>query len=630
VCESSFVSPGVDEVAATIGDAAEVTLGGGDATRWPGLGAILAASGAGSSVNLEAPLSAFVGTGAAARLAGLGVARVTVLVDVTRVQYEGVSDGEVVSRIVEIERQGLAVSPRLCARPVAFERVATVAAALRPRSSRVELVRQDVGGRPVPLSPDVVSSLLRVPGVVFAGDRRRDAGYLPPCALPELHAARPEAWAEVLAPRAPPNRLLASCATCAEAARCHFSDAGALAPVSRPPGPARSDAPAGTRPARSGAMPDVLCMEPWLKMELTDPDALVHQCCSDWTIGARGDRRVSTLREIWNGPGYRAARSRMLRGPVSDLCRPICPRLHDRANEGSRFRVIPGSRAFVENQEKMLEDISQGREEVRSMPLNIGLCPSTYCNFDCIMCGYGRSPRRDIPDEVWDELPLFLPTLSTLVLLGGEPLANPRTMTFLRTFDSARWPDTGISVTTNGSLLDRRTLRHLQGCPFASIIVSVNAGDAETYEAVQRGVPLQTLLDNLDALVEFRAASRRKFDLRTGFVVQPANAHTLIPFGELTSARGLGIRLLPLHANPSHSLDYYDDPDAVARVLESVDGFAAWAAKRQPDWITEIDAIRSAIVAEAGRLRAAPAGDGRPRLPLLPDSGPTHARERNG
>ena len=163
-------------------------------------------------------------------------------------------------------------------------------------------------------------------------------------------------------------------------------------------------------------------MEPWLKMELTDPDALVHQCCSDWTVGPRGDRGVSTLREIWNGPGYRAARRTMLQGPISDLCRPICPRLHDRANEGARFSIIPGSPEFVMNQRRMLEDIAEGREELRSMPLNIGLCPSTYCNFDCIMCGYGRSPRRDIPDEVWDELPFFLPTLSTLVLLGGEPL----------------------------------------------------------------------------------------------------------------------------------------------------------------------------------------------------------------
>jgi MoaA/NifB/PqqE/SkfB family radical SAM enzyme len=212
---------------------------------------------------------------------------------------------------------------------------------------------------------------------------------------------------------------------------------------------------------------------------------------------------------------------------------------------------------------------------------------------------------------------LFLPTLSTLVLLGGEPLANPRTMTFLRTFDVARWPDTGVSITTNGSFLTRATLRHLSRCPFASIIVSVNAGTAETYEAVQRGIPFETLLENLDALVEFRAAHGRRFDIRTGFVVQPASAHTLIEFGELTAARGLGIRLLPLHSNPSHALDYHGDPDEVARVLASLDGFAAWATARQPDWLVEIGSIRSAILADAARLAALGSEGERTRLPLL-------------
>jgi hypothetical protein len=93
-----------------------------------------------------------------------------------------------------------------------------------------------------------------------------------------------------------------------------------------------------------------------------------------------------------------------------------------------------------------------------------------------------------------------------------------------------------------------------------------------------------------------------------------------VEFGELTAARNLGIRLLPLHSNPSHSLDYYDDPDQVARVLESLDRFAAWATARRTGWLTEIAAVRSAIVAEAARLDARRAGGPRPRLPVVPSS----------
>ncbi len=606
VCDASSEAPSADDVLRGAADADMVTLGGGDALRWPGLLGFLARR-ARRKVALEAPLHAFARPGTAARLVQLGVTEAIVMIDATRLERERASDHQVVARVAEIEGQGLTVSPRLCARPVALGRLASMAAALAPRVVRVELVRQDVGGRPVQLAPDSVAAAMRAPGALFAGDRRRDAGYLPPCALPELHATRPEVWREVLTGRSGRNTTFGSCTSCPQAERCHFSDAGGF-------GGSPHGSPAGTS---RRARPDVPCLEPWLKMELTDPDALVHQCCSDWTVGPRGDRRVSTLQEIWNGPGYRAARRTMLHGPIAEICKPICPRLHDRANDASRFSVIPGSATFVKNQERMLEDLVDGRDELRSLPLNLGLCPSTYCNFDCIMCGYGRSPRRDIPDEVWDELPYFLPTLSTLVMLGGEPLANPRAMTFLRSFDPSRWPDTGISLTTNGSLLTRATLRHLSRVPFASVIVSVNAGTAQTYEAVQRGAPFQTLLDNLDALVEFRAGRARPFDLRTGFVVQPANAHTLIEFGELTAVRGLGIRLLPLHANPSHSLDYYDDPDEVARVLESLDGFAAWAAARRPGWLTEVHAVRSAIVGEAARLGTTGTETERARLPVV-------------
>ncbi len=605
VCDGSRFDPSVDEVMRAIGDASEVTLGGGDASRWRGLEPLMSTLGS-RSVTVEAPLSAFDASSAAARLARMGVTGVVITIDATQLHGARVRDDRVVARVAEIERQGLSVSCRLCARPVAFERLATLAAALAPRACRIELVRQDVGGRPVPIWPQAASAVLAPPGIMFAGDRRRDAGYLPPCALPELYAARPEIWSEVLGDRAGRNATFGQCASCVHAARCHFSDSGALGS-----GLAGGAAPPPTRP-----LPDVVCLEPWLKMELTDPDALVHQCCSDWTIGARGDRRVSTLRDIWNGPGYREARRHMRSGSVDRLCRPICPRVHDRANEAARFSVIPGSPAFVSNQQRMLEDLAEGREELRSMPLNLGLCPSTYCNFDCIMCGYGRSPRRDIPDEVWDELPEFLPTLSTLVLLGGEPLANPRTMSFLRDFDSARWPDVGISITTNGSLLTHEALRHLTRCRFASIIVSVNAGTAEVYEAVQRGTPFETLLENLDAIVEFRAAQGRPFDVRTGFVVQPASAHTLVEFGELSAARGLGIRLLPLHSNPSHSLDYYCDPDAVGKVLESLRRFATWAEVRRPAWLGEIRAVNDAIVAEAARVQAPAAAGARARLPL--------------
>ncbi len=287
------------------------------------------------------------------------------------------------------------------------------------------------------------------------------------------------------------------------------------------------------------------------------------------------------------------------RAPVAALCRPICPRLYDRVYAEKRFVIQPGSEAYVQNQEIMAEDIAEGRETVRSLPLTLGFAMSSYCNYDCIMCDYGRTPRRDLPADIWGELPAFMPTLRSLTFTGGEPLADAGVMRFLREYDSERWPDAAVSITTNGSLLTPRALEHLQRCTFSDITVSLNAGTPDVYEKVQRGLPLATVLANVDALVEFRAQRQRPFELRLGFVVQAASAHTLVEFGEIAASRHVKIRLLPLSTEGNEHLDFYRDADEVARVMEHLDRFESWARVREPGFLQEIRTTRTAILGRA-------------------------------
>jgi pyruvate-formate lyase-activating enzyme len=370
--------------------------------------------------------------------------------------------------------------------------------------------------------------------------------------------------------------------------------------------PATPAAPAIRKPA--GA-PGVICIAPWTTLEVVDPDGRVRQCCADWTAGARGSVLETSLAGVWNGPGYREARRVMASGTVERLCHAVCPRLYDRRFSEETFEIQPGAEPYVRNQRLMAEEIATRREEVRSKPLYLAICPSTYCNYDCIMCLHGRTPRRELPESVWEELPELLPTLRVLTLLGGEPLANPLAMRFLREFDRDRYPDAAVSLVTNGSLLGEPALKHMRKCTFGHVTVSLNAGTPDVYARVQRGLALDDVLANVDALIRFRAESPRPFGITLSFVVQPANAHTLIAFGELARVRKLGIRLLPLSPRGPEGLDYYDDGDVVARVLEHVDGFAKVAPA---EWLPEIDATREAIARESAS-RGAPAGR---RLPI--------------
>jgi MoaA/NifB/PqqE/SkfB family radical SAM enzyme len=496
-----------------------------------------------------------------------------------------VGDGE--DAIARAEAAGLRTAARLCVRPRTFGIVAPLAERLRPREVVLEIARQDFVGPPQPIPAHAVDKVLRAAdNVVFAAHRLRGAGYLPPCVLPEAWTARPAIWQKTFGPQQAPNTLLRACATCALADRCQFDDAGA---------------------------PEVICTTPWTTMEIVDPNGRVRQCCSTWTSGDRGNVHASSLAGVWNGDGYRAARRVMSGGSTEALCNPICSRLHDHRYAERRFEIQRGSPRFVENQLLLAEDIAERREVVRGRPLYLAVCPSTYCNYDCIMCDYGRTRRRDLPDAIWDELPEYLPTLRQLTLLGGEPLANPHTWKFLRAFDAESYPDASLDLVTNGSLLTEAALAQIPRAALGDVTISLNAGTPEVYEAVQRGVSLDAVLANVDALMRYRAARPWWFGITLAFVVQPASAHTLLEFGAIAHARGLRVRLTAL--NPAHhdDLDFYRDPDAVARVLEHIDRFCAFAERARPEWLDEARAVRRALVEESAARQSHPAVAVRPR-----------------
>jgi pyruvate-formate lyase-activating enzyme len=390
--------------------------------------------------------------------------------------------------------------------------------------------------------------------------------------------------------------------------------AAATAPRARPRSRER-EVPASIVEKRPAT--EVICTTPWTTLEIVDPDGLARQCCSTWTIGDRGNVIGSSLAAVWNGPGYQEARRIMASGALGALCNPICSRLHDRRFAEGRLRILAGSDAFVQNQLLLAEDLAERREITRARPIRAAICPSTYCNYDCIMCDHGRTPRRELPAEVWRELPELMPTLERLTLLGGEPLASQEVQRFLCDFDAARWPDAVVDLVTNGSLLTEALLRRMTRCSLGGVVVSLNAGTPEIYERVQRGIALDRVLANVDALLRHRDASPRWFGVSLSFVVQPAASHTLLDFARLASSRGLRIRLMALNPEGYEGLDFYGDPDLVAKVIADVDALAGYARAREPEWLPEIMGVRGAILAEAGARAAPRSGSAARRLRVI-------------
>lgn len=607
----------------------EILLGGGDASRWPALLPFLEKARAMPEpprVWLEAP-AASLDRDRLEELHAAGLHGVFVQIEgvgekLLRAMRAG--DGEVA--IANAEAVGLETQARVIARPATFPMVAPLARRLAPRQVWLELVRRDWGKDEIPMfAGPMTQLLLTCPNVAFSGHRDASRGYLPPCVLSSVWATRPTAFSTLLHERGgAPNDVLPACGECTLRSTCGFRDRGAVIDEATPVRDAvlpwlrmrTRQEPVPAAIVRKRREPEVICTTPWTSMEVVDPDGRVRQCCSTWTVGDRGNVKEESLADIWNGEGYRFARRVMSGKDLAPLCNPICSRLHDRKYDEGRFRIQTGSEPFVRNQLLMAEDIAERREIVRSKPLHLALCPSTYCNYDCIMCDLGRTPRRELPETIWEQLPELLPTLQNITMLGGEPLANPSTMRFLREFDVAKYPDCAVDFVTNGSLLTESVLARMERCTLGDVTVSLNAGSPEVYERVQRGIAFESVLANLDALIRFRARHHRWFGITLSFVVQPASSQTLIAFGELAHARNLRIRLMAMNPENHEGLDFYPDGDVVARVLRDVDAFESWARRVRPDWVSEIRASRAAVAAEAAsRLRPEPSAR---RLPVVP------------
>lgn len=608
------------------GEARDVVVGGGDATRWPGLRELVDSRPSGGRLSVEAPARS-LDAETLARLRADGVAGLVVQVEAAgpkAVAALGVGDGEAVGRAASA--LGFEVSYRVCARPRTFPSLLAFAARVAPARVELELVREDWGKAPVelPLAP-LEHALSLLDNVVFSGARDARGGYAPPCALPTVWATKPWIWRSVLSPAQGRNETFRRCADCAVADGCRFADPDGLPSE----GLAAVDASEvsawgeGASAAKGGgvAAPAVIrgsvpaaaavCVAPWTTLEILDPSARAYQCCSEWTRGDRGDLvAAGSIDAVWNGEGYRRARRIMSGRESGTLCEAICPRLYDRALGAERFEIQPGTAAYVANQLALADDIARGRDEATGQPLYVAIAPSTYCNFDCIMCVCGRTPRQDLPDSIYEDLPRLFPTLRALTLLGGEPLANPKTVELVAALDREKYPDASVSLVTNGSLLGRPMLSRLARCQFGSVTVSLNAGTAEAFDRVQRGASLERVLMNVDALLELRRDTRQEFPVVLSFVVQPAAIDTLLEFGELARVRRLPVRLLPLNLGGVSELDFYGDPAQVAHVdaaLERFESFARGAIgvdeSLREVWLREARGARGALAASARPAR---------------------------
>lgn len=416
-----------------------------------------------------------------------------------------------------------------------------------------------------------------------------------PCVLP------PAAWRPGLVTAYEGQRALetlpdpAVCEACAWRPRCAWRLRAGEAPTEamRPLSAAqavdlqgRLEVTQATRRAarRRGDLPDLLCLAPFTSLSIHELRKRPVPCAQSWVdttstpemeaeiLGApvaqvEAQNRVAQerwgvpwhdvmnedwpLREVWNAPLLRHMRRQMLGGGPSDRCRSSCRVVLGVEERGTPFLMRPDEELtpeVVANRRLLLDDIREGRDELRALPLDLCVGVSSHCNITCGFCTGPMGNFGELSDRRYDEVVSLLPTLMHLSVVGpGEPLMSPAFGRLLDHIRARGYPSLTLGLTTNGTLVRRGWVERYGDLPWSMIRVSLNAGSATTYERMtHKAGYFERVIEGLELLAAMRDRRAEPFDLVVSCVLSANVAGDLEGFADTASRLRARVVLEPM------------------------------------------------------------------------------------
>lgn len=164
-------------------------------------------------------------------------------------------------------------------------------------------------------------------------------------------------------------------------------------------------------------------------------------------------------------------------------------------------------------------------------PIGLELELTRECNQDCIHCWNESAKRqgsmlKSKAKEIIDEF-----RGGSICLMGGEPLTHPYFFDILDYASSKGIKD--ISITTNGSLIDRDHAKNL-GAKLTSISISLHGSDPKIHNHITRRDNFSKVLKSIGYLKE------NGLNPLINFTVMQENKHDLINI--LYFVRDLGVK----------------------------------------------------------------------------------------
>lgn len=166
--------------------------------------------------------------------------------------------------------------------------------------------------------------------------------------------------------------------------------------------------------------------------------------------------------------------------------------------------------------------------------------PALECNLECVMCPWRelRPEEAIMSTNTFDRIACYLElTIGVDFTGGGEPTTHPRLPQMVR---RAKEAGCEVGFSSNGTLLDRSLAEILVALGQDWISFSVDGATSETYERIRQGAQFDTVVQNIQALHEIKAArASRAPKMMMVFVMMKENFHELPTYVELANELGV-------------------------------------------------------------------------------------------